>query len=164
MKILLLTVALLVASAVPATAQFLTPPPAIDRAARDRLTWGNTTVAERLSDSLVAAAALLPCTFDDRSKDCFTKQSLKVATVVGLAEAAKRSIDRERPDGSDAKSFFSMHTALACVNGGASKKRLVLGLALCAGAGYLRIAGKKHWFTDAAVGAGTGLAVAWIQR
>lgn len=144
---------------VPAAAQ-----PAIDRAIRDAVTWPNTTAAERLSDTLVAAALALPCAIEDRAMDCVKKQGIKTAAVLALGETMKRTINRERPDGSDRESFFSSHTALACVAGGSSKKRLALGLAMCAGVGYLRMAAKKHWFTDVAAGIGVGLAFAWIQR
>lgn len=68
-------------------------------------------------------------------------------------EVVKRLVHRERPDGSDNKSFYSMHTALASVNAG---WRVNVSIPIAIGAGYGRAAADKHFLSDIAVGAAAG--------
>lgn len=81
-------------------------------------------------------------------------QSLRYAAVLGSTEATKRLVHRTRPDGSDDKSFFSMHTALAFA---ASGWKVEIGIPIAAGAGYGRMAADKHFLTDVIAGLFTGL-------
>jgi membrane-associated phospholipid phosphatase len=118
--------------------------------------------ADWISTGVVAGAIALPC-LEDRTARCLQTSALRVGLAVGVAESAKYFIHRDRPDKSDRKSFFSEHTALACV-GGLSSKRQALGAVLCAAAGYLRVAADKHWVTDVLVGAGVGFGLSRIAR
>lgn len=136
----------------------------VDATVAQVLTWpSHHVVAQRMGDALAGASLVLPCLTDDRTKDCWTRQGLRTGLLLGVNELVKRTVKRERPDGSDRKSFFSMHTALTCVSG-LNSKRQVLGAVLCGAVGYLRIAGQKHWLTDVLVGAGTGVTFALVKR
>lgn len=137
---------------------------AADDAAHASLTWpvSHRRRADWLSSGVVAGAIALPC-LEARTRACVRASAVRIGITVGIAESAKYFIPRERPDRSDRKSFFSEHTALACV-GGLASKREALGTALCAAAAYLRVAAEKHWLTDVAVGAGVGLAVSRVAR
>lgn len=73
--------------------------------------------------------------------------------TLGVNEVVKRLVHRERPDGSDNKSFYSMHTALASVNAG---WRVNVSVPIAIGAGYGRAAADKHFLSDIAVGAAAG--------
>ncbi|MEO8481082.1 MAG: hypothetical protein ABI634_02660 [Acidobacteriota bacterium] len=141
-----------------------------DEAAHNHLTWSadHKKAADWLSTGIVAGAILTPCLNSQRAsglevRGCLKREGLRIGLAVGAAETAKYFIHRDRPDGSDRKSFFSEHTAIACTAGLSSKKEL-LGLALCGAAGYLRVAGEKHWFTDILVGAGVGFGMSRIAR
>ena len=76
---------------------------------------------------------------------------LRTGIAVAVAELTKRVIHRTRPDGSDRKSFFSEHTAVAAVTSGWR-----YGMAFTIGTGYLRPAADKHFLTDVGFGAGVG--------
>lgn len=135
-----------------------------DDAAHEHAAWPESRrrSADLISTGVVAGAIALPC-LEDRTARCLKTSALRVGLTVGVAETAKYFLHRHRPDRSDRKSFFSEHTALACV-GGLSSKRQVLGAALCAAAGYLRVAADKHWVTDVLVGAGVGFGMSRIAR
>lgn len=78
----------------------------------------------------------------------------RVGLTVGAAELVKHTVHRTRPDGSDAMSFYSEHTALATVSSG---WRFQVGIPLAIGSGYLRMGAGKHFATDVAVGSMAGL-------
>jgi membrane-associated phospholipid phosphatase len=80
--------------------------------------------------------------------------ALRVGLVVVGSEVVKRAVHRTRPDGSDDLSFWSEHTALACL----SPSRW--GMSLCAMTGAGRVAAGRHYVTDVAAGA----AVGWVAR
>lgn len=80
--------------------------------------------------------------------------ALRNGLTVGSVELVKLVVHRTRPDGSDRKSFYSEHTALAAVNTG---WRLQVSLPIMIGAGYGRAAAGKHFATDILTGAGVGL-------
>lgn len=83
--------------------------------------------------------------------------ALRDGIVVGSSELAKALVHRTRPDGSDRKSFFSEHTALAMVNTG---WRYQVSIPIAIGAGYGRAAAAKHYATDILTGAGVGVLTA----
>lgn len=72
----------------------------------------------------------------------------------------------KRPDGSDAMSFPSGHTANAFVAAEFMRQEYkdvspwygVAGYAVAATTGYLRMYNNKHWFSDVVAGAGVGIA------
>ena len=94
-----------------------------------------------------------------------------IMTDTGMADAvyiepltvefAERVIERERPDGSDRLSFYSMHTAMAFQTLGGP--RLAVALPVSVGTGGLRVAAGKHWLTDVLVGAGVGALTSRIR-
>lgn len=77
------------------------------------------------------------------------------------ASIAKGLTQRVRPDGSDAQSFYSMHTAMAFQTLGGP--RLAFVLPLSGSTGGLRVAAGKHWVTDVLVGAGVGALTSRIR-
>lgn len=70
------------------------------------------------------------------------------------AETVKGLADRERPDGSDRKSFYSLHQALACSTRGGTGWKFFVPLSI--GTGIGRVLGKKHFFTDVLAGCVVG--------
>jgi len=111
-------------------------------------------LADRLSDVLVgvqiAAEFREAWREDDRSR-ALRCWGLKNAIGYGVNEGVKRLIKRNRPDGSDAKSFWSMHSMGAAQNGGEGWR-----LALTVNVGLLRMGADKHFPSDVAVGFGAG--------
>lgn len=94
-------------------------------------------------------------------KRAFTHQALRLGGTIGVAELTKLIVHRRRPDGSDYKSFFSEHTAVAAASGGWS---LQVTLPITIGAGYLRGAADKHYPSDVGTGAIVGGLFAWFLR
>lgn len=129
----------------------------IDTGTRAALKWPNTHAADVLSTWLVIGALAEPCVLEDRSWDCAKHEGIRVGIAAGLAEITKLIIHRERPDGSENVSFYSMHTSLTC----AAIVRYKAWEA-CPAVAYLRIAADKHWLTDVATGAGVGIVVAKV--
>jgi membrane-associated phospholipid phosphatase len=92
---------------------------------------------------------------------------LAKATLVNSAIVLllKESLQRQRPDGSDNRSFVSGHTAWAFL--GASLVHLNYGkqsvwysigaFSLASGIGAMRLLNDKHWFSDTLAGAGIGM-------
>ncbi len=129
----------------------------------DQLTppWAESQrgTADRFSNITVTAALAVDVwdawTDEDR-KIALAKQAARIGAAVGLAETIKRILHRTRPDGSDDKSFFSEHTAIACTPLHRGGTQLALSLALCGGTGYLRVGANRHWLSDVLVGAAVG--------
>lgn len=144
--------------AVPCLAQSVNP---VDHSV-SRLRWEQPARADWLSNVVLAAAVAEPC-LSDRTKTCAKRLAVTAGVAWGSAMITKSLMKRTRPDGSNRTSFFSGHTALACA-GGFTSKREVIGLGLCAGVGYLRIAANKHWLSDVVTGAGVALATSRIVR
>lgn len=91
---------------------------------------------------------------DDRTA-AFGCQGLRMGLTLGAAEITKRVVQRERPDGSDRKSFYSMHTAMAAQAAG---WRYEVGVPLAVLTGWGRVQAKRHYWSDVAVGLLAGLA------
>lgn len=144
----LLALVMLFSISAPATAQ-----PRFDRAAREGLAWETPGRADVLSNVVIAAALASPCLID-RQLACLKQEAFNIGAAAWLALVAKRLVHRARPDNSDAKSFFSMHTAIACAATLHSRT-----VALCPTVGWLRVAADKHWLTDVSVGAAVGVGV-----
>jgi membrane-associated phospholipid phosphatase len=122
------------------------------------LRWAsNRKAADWLSTGLVAGnivgETLASLHAPDR-KHALGCQALRTGIALGAAEGTKLLVHRTRPDGSDRKSFFSEHTALATVSTG---WRFGVSIPIAMGAGYGRGAADKHYLTDIATGALVGL-------
>lgn len=123
-----------------------------DRQIRDALRWEHgRKAADVVSTVGVGAALALDC-WGHYTGDCLKREALKVGVALGAAELAKRLVKRERPNGYDHKSFYSMHTELACLSSV---------VVLCPAVGYLRIASDWHWASDVGAGAAAGLLLKW---
>ncbi len=149
---LMLVVALL--SAVPVQAQV-----GPDAFLREHLRLESEAARHRMdvaSTVLVVAAQTLPClTTKESKKACWANQGVQDGVVVLTSEIVKRLSHRARPNGKDDQSFWSEHTALACV----ATVRTPW-FALCPAVGYARVAADWHWGTDTLAGAGFGAGVA----
>ncbi len=81
------------------------------------------------------------------------REGMRVGLTIGASEIVKRIVHRERPDGSDALSFWSEHTALAAASSGWN---VSVALPLDFLTGYGRMAADKHHPSDVIVGALVG--------
>lgn len=97
----------------------------------------------------------------DQPKRALVHEACAVGLTIGLAELTKALVHRTRPDGSDRKSFYSEHTALATAAAG---WRFDIGIPIAFGAGYGRAAAAKHYWSDIAVGAGVGVLARQVCR
>jgi hypothetical protein len=168
----------------------------IDMAVRDGLRWSNTAPALHASGALAyGALPLLAAADAARSTPNLAatgRDLLVVAEAASLSslatEIGKDAFARRRPglpttgrtssDGN--KSLWSGHTsfAFAIAVAQATQDTLrgdpaapwawVIGLTLASAAGYFRIAGDVHWFTDvlagAAVGSAFGVGVPLLEK
>lgn len=109
--------------------------------------------------SLMAVSIGLPLLEKD------TNGALQAAGSIGAASlivtGLKETFPKTRPDGSDRKSFPSGHTsnAFAAAATLAERQGLAVGIPAFAVAGFVglaRVEGKKHYWSDVAVGAGIG--------
>lgn len=96
-------------------------------------------------------------------KRILLKDAASVGLTVAIAETVKRLIHRTRPDGSDDLSFFSEHTALACVPVG-WVPRLKTPIVLSLSVGIGRVSAYKHFPSDVAAGCAVGLLVGRLAR
>lgn len=115
--------------------------------------------------SLMAASIGLPLVKGD------TNGALQAAGSVGatslMVGGLKEAFPKTRPDGSDRKSFPSGHTSNAFAGAASLTERqgLAVGLPAFAVAGFVglaRVEGKKHYWSDVAVGAGIGTAAGFL--
>lgn len=147
MKSLLLLLVLLVA--VPASAQV-----GPDQWGKDHLEWvGHEHVIDVLSTIAAGTALIVPCFTDltlsaTETVTCLRKQGIQLGIGIAVIEIFKRTVKRQRPDGSDHLSFPSGHTYVACVSTLRSKW-----FAVCPAVGIQRVMAGKHWLTDTAGGA-----------
>lgn len=122
-------------------------------------------VADWISTGLVGvqlgADTIKSLKYRDNRRGALLNELCRVGTAVGLAELGKRAVNRERPDGSDSKSWPSMHTAIL---DSARGWNFGLGWSFTLGGGYLRSAANKHYPSDVASGVGVGEVSQWICK
>ena len=92
---------------------------------------------------------------------------ISTLTMVAVTRTMKAVINSPRPDGSDAKSFPSGHTATAFTGAELVRMEYGWGWGICAyalstGVGLLRMNNDKHWFSDVLAGAGIGMLSAHV--
>ena len=88
---------------------------------------------------------------------------LSIAAAQGVTQLLKRLVDKERPDGSNNRSFPSGHTATAFAAASSIMERRgadegLPALALAGLAGTARVQARKHDWADVAAGAAIGTA------
>ena len=119
------------------------------------LRWqSHEAIPARLSDGFVAAQvglAIRDAWNADNRKHAFGCLALENGLSLGVTELLKRTVHRERPDGSDHFSFPSGHTAMAMVNARPGWR-----YSLTVGAAWGRQAAGRHYLTDVLAGAGIG--------
>jgi len=86
----------------------------------------------------------------------FKCQAIRLGINNGINQLVKNVVHKQRPDGSDNKSFYSNHTSNAFVSSGWNYS---VGITLGITTGALRIVAKKHDWIDVSVGAITGLII-----
>jgi membrane-associated phospholipid phosphatase len=119
-------------------------------------------IPQRISDVAVAANLAFDAWHAFYHTD--TRAKVGFACRNGLtfvaAEAVKRMVHRERPNGFDQKSFYSEHNAFAWGAVGDQQRALSASLALVVAWG--RQAGGMHYGSDVTVGASAGFLSRWI--
>lgn len=116
-------------------------------------------IADVASYGAVAAQLTLDSVHSWRSPHRRTElkqEAWRVGLTVSISEIVKRLVHEKRPDGSDDKSFFSEHTALAA---SAQGWKLEIGIPLTGGTAVGRVVARKHYVWDVLVGAGVGTLV-----
>ncbi|GGX53851.1 phosphatase PAP2 family protein [Saccharospirillum salsuginis] len=119
-----------------------------------------TTAGDVLQIALPLTALTATFTLDD--PEGRTALVGSYATTLGASYVLKYTVDRERPDGSDTRSFPSAHTASAFSGASFLQRRYGwdIGLPAYLGATYVgwsRVYGEKHYVSDVLAGA----ALAW---
>jgi membrane-associated phospholipid phosphatase len=104
-----------------------------------------------------------------KAKNNFRDRAIVSATscllMTAVTRTMKHTIDVQRPNSLDNRSFPSGHTATAFVGAHLLYKEYkdtspwiaVAGYAVAAGTGFLRIYNNHHWFSDVLTGAGIGI-------
>ncbi len=121
--------------------------------------------AEWSSDITVAASLAADTWYSWKSPNrraAFMCQGIRDGVIIGVTEIVKRLVHRERPNGIDAFSFWSEHTALTASATGGYGIGFVLPMTLGTAAG--RIAGADHWASDTVVGGTFGAMVGHYTR
>lgn len=114
---------------------------------------------------LVGIAAAVPLYKGDW--EGFKQAGFSIGTASGVGLIGKNTIDAERPDGSDNKSFPSNHTANAFASATTLHLRYgwevglpAYGIATLVGVG--RVKADRHYWRDVAAGAALGMVSGWI--
>lgn len=120
-------------------------------------TWpSHRNIADWTSTGLVGAQIGLDTLHSFKSPEkgkAFLNQGCRLGLATGLSEIGKYFIHRQRPDGSDLKSWPSEHTALLDASRGWS---FGIGWGVTIGGGYLRSAANRHYLSDVLSGIGVG--------
>lgn len=114
----------------------------------------------KLADWGSWATAITNVTFDTvhsfrapNKREALTKQGVRLGLTIGTSELIKRIVHKTRPDGSDDKSFWSEHSAIAAASQGWN---YYVGGSLTFGTMAGRVEAKRHYKLDVGVGASVG--------
>lgn len=114
---------------------------------------------------LVGIAAAIPLYKGDW--EGFKQAGFSIGTASAVGLIGKNTIDAERPDGSDNKSFPSNHTANAFASATTLHLRYgwevglpAYGIATLVGVG--RVQAERHYWKDVAAGAALGIVSGWL--
>jgi membrane-associated phospholipid phosphatase len=111
------------------------------------------TISTGAVGAQIAGQALTNWNGEHRKHDMLV-QGCATGLSILAAELTKQVVHRTRPDGSNDRSFFSEHTAIATANAGWN---LRISIPISVGTGYGRMAANKHFATDVLTGAAVGL-------
>lgn len=128
-------------------------------------TQGWKTASDVGAYGLISLSIGLPAVRGDKQGAFQAGGSFAATSVV--TEGLKQTFPRWRPDGSDRKSFPSGHTSRSFAAAASIYNRQgpALGIPALAVAGFVglaRVEGKKHYWSDVAVGAGLGTAIGFL--
>ena len=134
----------------------------------DRLTPAFPQGGRKAADIASALTVAAVIAFDAKAswhasdrRRAFVLQGVRVFSVFTFTTLIKGLVARERPDGSDRLSFYSMHTAFAFQTRGGPRASIMVPLAI--GTGSLRIGANKHWLTDVLAGAAMGAVTSGLR-
>lgn len=125
------------------------------------LSWSNH---RNVADIISYVGPVVSVTFgliEAKRNGNLKKEVAKDLILAGIAEGTKRLVNRDRPDHSDSKSFFSEHTMFAASLFGQNKS---LSVAISFNTAYLRTAANKHYLTDVVTGAVIGSLVSNVMK
>lgn len=100
----------------------------------------------------IGADTIHSITSNERKKE-IKQQLIRDGITIGVSELLKRTVHKERPDGSDNMSFPSEHTSLTAASQGWN---FYIGIPLTGVTGFGRVKAKKHYILDVLVGASIG--------
>lgn len=125
--------------------------------------WARASDAGR--DLLFVAALGVPAVQGDWRGDLQAVESVGTAAVTTYA--LKEAFPERRPDGSDRKSFPSGHTSTSFAAAATLENRYgwrvgLPAFALASVVGVARVQARKHYWHDAAAGAGLGAAAGFL--
>lgn len=135
----------------------------VDKPIADKMEWENKHLAHVLSNFVVYTNMALPYLYfaDKNENKKLLAYTGAILTNTGLVRLTKVFADRTRPNGENDNSFYSGHTSMSFISAGflcreATKEMCISSLLLAGATGYLRLAARKHWFSDVTVGAFMG--------
>ena len=136
----------------------------IDQAITNTLAWDNPKTAAKISDYTLNTLIIAPYGYALAQKEHRWEKVGTIAVMQLMNKAlygyAKTKIGRTRPNGEDTLSFFSGHSSVSALGAamicGMHNDSCVPAVLLAGTTAYLRIAAKKHWFSDVVVGLGVG--------
>ena len=131
--------------------------------------WNGNTSIDDVSIFIPGASAYILDWCGISSKHNFTDKAVITTTTavltLGSTFLLKEMTNVMRPDGSNNKSFPSMHTAVAFAGAELLWQEYkdqsvwygIAGYGIATGSGLLRMYNNKHWFSDVLVGTGVGI-------
>lgn len=120
------------------------------------------TKVERAADYIstgLVAVNIVTDAVNSYENHCMKQFIFKNLLTIAAAESVKLIVPEDRPDHSDNRSFYSLHSALAAANTG---WRFKLSFSIALGTGTGRVVGKKHHLQDVGVGLLAGIGAEYL--